>query len=101
MQDQSCIVIFSDDDFEIQSYSSILFFFQETNWYGTTIKVHEAVGVVGIACPDNFPLLAFISLVLPAISRGNTVVVLPSEKYPIVGADMYQVGSTDANNMHG
>lgn len=67
---------------------------QETSWYGTTIKVHEAVGVVGIACPDEFPLLAFVSLVLPAISRGNTVVVLPSEKHPIVGADMYQIFDT-------
>ena len=47
--------------------------------------------MVCVCCPDEFPLLAFVSLVVCDISRGNTVVVVPSEKYPIVGADMYQV----------
>lgn len=47
--------------------------------------------MIGIACPDEFPLLAFVSLVMAAVSRGNAVVVVPSEKCPMVGLDMYQV----------
>lgn len=64
---------------------------QETQIYGTVIKIHEPVGVIGIACPDKDPLLGFISLVAPAIARANSVVVVPSEKYPLLALDMYQV----------
>jgi len=67
---------------------------QETQLYGATIKVHEPVGVIGIACPDDFPLLGFVSLVGPAIVRGNTMVVVPSEKYPLSATDLYQVFDT-------
>ena len=59
--------------------------------YGCTVKVHEPVGVVAVACPDECPLLAFVSLVAPAVVRGNTVVVVPNEKYPLSAADLYQV----------
>ena len=59
--------------------------------YGCTVKVHEPVGVVAIACPDNYPLLAFVSLFAPAVVRGNTVIIVPSEKYPLSAADLYQV----------
>lgn len=44
--------------------------------------VSEPVGIVGIVAPDESPLLALLSLVLPAITTGNTVVVLASEKNP-------------------
>jgi len=64
---------------------------QETTLYGCTVKVHEPVGVIGIACPDERPLLAFVSLLAPAIVRGNCVVLVPSEKHPLVALDMYQV----------
>ena len=56
---------------------------QETPLYGATVAIHEPVGVIGIACPDEFPLLGFISLVMPAVVRGNAVVVVPSEKHPL------------------
>lgn len=59
--------------------------------YGCTVKVHEPVGVVAIACPDDNPLLAFVSLFAPAVVRGNTVIIVPSEKYPLSAADLYQV----------
>jgi len=58
--------------------------------------VHEPVGVVAMACPDECPLLAFVSLVAPAVVRGNTIVVVPSEKYPLSAADLYQVSSIDS-----
>merc|ERR1712228_437055 len=67
---------------------------QETQLYGTVIKIHEPVGVIGIACPDKVPLLSFISLFAPAIARANSVIIVPSEKYPILALDMYQVFDT-------
>lgn len=67
---------------------------KETTLYGATVSVHESVGVIGIACPDEYPLLAFVSLFAPAVVRGNTVVVIPSEKYPLVATDLYQVFET-------
>jgi aldehyde dehydrogenase (NAD+) len=44
--------------------------------------VTEPMGVVGIIAPDAFPLLGLISLILPAIVSGNTVVALASETTP-------------------
>lgn len=67
---------------------------QETTLRGITVAVNEPVGVIGIACPDEHPLLGFISLVAPAIARGNTVVVIPSQKYPLSATDFYQVLDT-------
>ncbi|XP_073458447.1 aldehyde dehydrogenase family 16 member A1 isoform X2 [Aquarana catesbeiana] len=67
---------------------------QETLLYGATVLVREPVGVVGIACPDESPLLSFVSLFAPAIVRGNVVVVIPSEKFPLPALDFYQVFDT-------
>lgn len=67
---------------------------QETPMRGLTVATHEPIGVLGMACPDEYPLLAFISLIAPAITRGNTVVVIPSEKYPLCATDFYQVLDT-------
>ena len=67
---------------------------QETTLYGLTAQINEPVGVVGIACPEAFPLLGFISLVMPAVVRGNAVVVVPSEKHPLSATDLYQVLET-------
>jgi len=67
---------------------------QETTLRGITVGVNEPVGVIGIACPDEFPLLGFVSLMAPAIARGNTVVMIPSPKYPLSATDLYQVLDT-------
>ena len=67
---------------------------QETTLRGITVAVNEPVGVIGIACPDEFPLLGFVSLMAPAIARGNTVVMIPSQKYPLSATDFYQVLDT-------
>ena len=67
---------------------------QETTLRGVTIAVNEPIGVIGIACPDEYPLLAFVALMAPAIARGNTVVMLPSQKYPLSATDFYQVLDT-------
>jgi len=59
-----------------------------------TIAMHEPIGVVGITCPDDAPLLSFVSLVAPAIAMGNTVVAIPSERHPLAATDLYQVFDT-------
>lgn len=67
---------------------------QETTLYGLVIGLSEPVGVIGIACPDAYPLLGFVSLLGPAIARGNTVVVVPSPPHPLAATDLYQVLDT-------
>jgi aldehyde dehydrogenase (NAD+) len=47
-----------------------------------------------VVCPAEMPLLGFFSLVLPLLSAGNTVVAVPSEKYPLITGDIYQVLET-------
>src|SRR5438128_6986107 len=58
------------------------------------IAMKEPVGTVGVICPADAPLLGFLSLVMPAISAGNTVIAIPSEKYPVITGDLYQVFET-------
>jgi aldehyde dehydrogenase (NAD+) len=67
---------------------------QETTLRGITVAVNEPVGVIGIACSDEMPLLGFVSLMAPAIARGNSVVMIPSQKYPLSAMDFYQVLDT-------
>jgi aldehyde dehydrogenase (NAD+) len=58
------------------------------------LAMKEPIGAVGIICPGDTPLLGFLSLVMPAISAGNTVIAIPSEKYPLITGDLYQVFET-------
>ncbi len=67
---------------------------QETTLRGITVAVNEPIGVLGIACPDEYPLLALVSLMAPAIARGNTVVMIPSQVHPLSATDLYQVLDT-------
>lgn len=59
-----------------------------------TLAMPEPIGVMGIVCPEDFPLLGIISMVIPAITMGNRVVVVPSEKFPLLATDLYQVFDT-------
>ena len=61
---------------------------------GVALAMHEPIGVVGVACPDEAPLLGFISLVAPLIAMGNRVVAVPSERHPLAATDFYQVLET-------
>jgi aldehyde dehydrogenase (NAD+) len=58
------------------------------------IAMKEPLGTMGIICPVEAPLLGFLSLVLPALAVGNTVVAVPSEAYPLIAADLYQLFDT-------
>jgi aldehyde dehydrogenase (NAD+) len=58
------------------------------------LAMKEPVGTIGVVCPTDAPLLGFLSLVMPAIATGNTVIAIPSEKYPLIAGDLYQVFET-------
>ena len=58
------------------------------------IAMNEPIGTVGVICPNEVPLLGFFSLVMPLIAMGNTVVALPSETYPLIAGDLYQLFDT-------
>jgi aldehyde dehydrogenase (NAD+) len=59
-----------------------------------TIAMPEAVGAIGILAPSEAPLLGLLSLVLPAMAVGNTVVAVPSDRYPLIIGDLYQLLDT-------
>jgi aldehyde dehydrogenase (NAD+) len=58
------------------------------------IAMNEAIGVVGVICPAEAPLLGFLSLVMPLLAAGNDVIAVPSERYPLITADLYQLFDT-------
>ena len=58
------------------------------------LAMNEPIGTLGIVAPMDLPLLGLWSLVLPAIALGNTVVAIPSEAYPLIVGDLYQVFDT-------
>jgi aldehyde dehydrogenase (NAD+) len=59
-----------------------------------TIAMNEPIGAVAIICPNDAPLLGFLSLVMPVIARGNTAIAIPSETYPLITSDLYQLFDT-------
>jgi len=61
---------------------------------GVALAMHEPLGVIGIAAPNDSPLLGFLSLVAPTIAMGNTVVAIPSERWPLAATDFYGVLET-------
>jgi aldehyde dehydrogenase (NAD+) len=59
-----------------------------------TLAMNEPWGVMGVVCPNEAPLLGFVSLVLPAIAMGNCVVAVPSASHPLSATDFYSVLDT-------
>ena len=58
------------------------------------LSVHEPLGIMGVVCPDPLPLLSFVSLLAPVIAMGNRCVAVPSERYPLLATDFYQILDT-------
>lgn len=58
------------------------------------IAMNEPIGTIGIICPREMPLLGLLSLVMPALAAGNTVIAVPSEMYPLITGDLYQLFDT-------
>ena len=54
----------------------------------------EPTGVVVVVCPDEWPLLALVSLVAPVILSGNTAVVLASSKSPLPALTFSEIIAT-------
>jgi aldehyde dehydrogenase (NAD+) len=61
---------------------------------GVALAMNEPLGIVGIACPEEFGLLGFVSTFAPAIATGNRVVVVPSSRLALAATDFYQVLET-------
>jgi len=61
---------------------------------GVSLAMHEPIGVVGVACPDPYPLLGLVSLVAPLLAAGNRVVAIPSERFPLAATELYSVFET-------
>jgi aldehyde dehydrogenase (NAD+) len=65
-----------------------------TPYRNVTLAMPEPIGVLGVVAPEEWPLLGFLSTVLPPIALGNTVVAIPSGLAPLVATDLYQVLDT-------
>jgi len=61
---------------------------------GVALAMNEAIGTVGIVCPDEAPLISFVTLMAFAMAAGNTSVIIPSERYPLLATDFYQILET-------
>jgi aldehyde dehydrogenase (NAD+) len=61
---------------------------------GVALAMNEAIGTMGLICPNEFGLLGFVSLVAPAIALGNTVIAVPSETQALAATDFYSVLET-------
>jgi aldehyde dehydrogenase (NAD+) len=58
------------------------------------ISTIEPIGVVGVVCPDEAPLLSLVSLMAPLMAMGNRTIVVPGERHALVATDFYQVLET-------
>ena len=58
------------------------------------LAIPEPLGVLGIFCPEDFPLLGLIACVAPAIAMGCAAIAAPSERFPLAATDLYQVLET-------
>jgi len=61
---------------------------------GVVLAMNEAIGTIGILCPDEAPLLSFVSLLAPTVAMGNRIVIVPSQNHPLAATDFYQVLET-------
>ena len=62
--------------------------------HGIVTAVNEPIGVIGLICPDEAPLLALVAMLAPAVAMGNRVVLLPSRRHPLVATEFYQLLDT-------
>ena len=60
---------------------------------GIALAMNEPCGVIAALCPDEAPLLGFISVMAPAIAMGNTCVLVPGVA-PLAATDFYQILDT-------
>jgi acyl-CoA reductase-like NAD-dependent aldehyde dehydrogenase len=54
----------------------------------------EPTGVVGVLAPQDSSLLGFVSVLAPALTTGNTVVVVASQTHPLPAVSLAEVLAT-------
>jgi acyl-CoA reductase-like NAD-dependent aldehyde dehydrogenase len=59
-----------------------------------TFSLPEPTGVVGIVAPQDSSLLGLVSVLAPALTTGNTVVVIGSETRPLPAVSLTEVLAT-------
>ena len=65
-----------------------------TPFRNVTLAMKEPIGVMGVVCPESPSLLGFLSTILPPVAVGNAVVAIPSERWPLLATDSYQLFDT-------
>ncbi|MBR0553808.1 aldehyde dehydrogenase family protein [Stakelama marina] len=58
---------------------------------GSSIIVHEPIGVVALITPWNWPMNQIMAKVAPALAAGNTMILKPSEEAPASAAIFAEV----------
>jgi aldehyde dehydrogenase (NAD+) len=58
-----------------------------TPYRNVTLAMPEPIGVLGVICPDVWPLLGFVSTVFPGVAMGNSIA-------PLAAIDLYQILDT-------
>lgn len=71
---------------EKDDYMHILRKAQQPERHGSSLVLRQAIGVVVVISPWNYPVDEILLLALPALAAGNTVIVKPSEVTPECGA---------------
>lgn len=61
---------------------------------GVALAVNEAIGVIGIICPDESAWVSMISLIAAGMAMGNSLVVVPGARGALLATDLYQVLET-------
>ncbi len=61
---------------------------------GVALAMKEPVGKIATFCDDAWPLLGTIAPMAAAISMGNRITLVPSEPFPLLATDLYQVLET-------
>ncbi len=55
------------------------------------LVIKEPIGVVGCIVPFNYPLMLLAWKVAPALAAGNTVVIKPASRTPLLALDLHRV----------
>ena len=60
----------------------------------TVMALNEPLGIVGVVCPNQYPLWGFVTMMASLVSMGNRCVVIPSEASPLSSTDFTQILDT-------
>ncbi|MHA6347285.1 aldehyde dehydrogenase family protein [Roseivivax sp. CAU 1761] len=61
---------------------------------GLALALREPVGIIAALCPDRAPLLGLVAALAPAIAFGNRAVLVASEPFPLIAAELYPLLET-------